>query len=299
MARVLVTGASGFVGRAAVGALRLRGHEVHAVARLEADLLDPSALEPLMRTAAASHLLHLAWTTAHGAFWSDPANLTWSAATLRLFEAFARAGGVRSVLAGSCAQYDWDAADRADETTTPRRPATLYGAAKESTSRLLTVWSSSQGLSHATALLFFPYGPYDKDERLVPSIAHDLLAGRAATVRNGAEVRDFVHVDDCGSALAALVDGDVEGDVNIGTGHGSSIAEVAATVARILGREELLRIDPPRAATTVVAAVERLRDEVGFVPRYDLESGIRQTVEWLSEGGAGSRPATPSAGASR
>jgi nucleoside-diphosphate-sugar epimerase len=318
MARVLVTGATGFVGRAAVEALRLRGHEIHAAARTavpeiradtwhEADLLDPLAVEPLVRTAGASHLLHLAWTTEHGEFWSDPANLAWSAATLRLFDAFARVGGVRSVLAGSCAQYDWEPGalgptDRADEATSPRRPATLYGIAKESTARLLDAWSRTQELSHATALLFFPYGPFDKSERLVPSLTRELLAGGVVTVKTGAEVRDFVHIDDCGSALAALVDSDVTGDVNIGTGRGASIAGVAATLARIVGREDLLVIEPPRpgtTASTLVAYVRRLHDEVGFVAKYDLENGVEQTVEWLSERGAGSRRAKPSAGASR
>jgi nucleoside-diphosphate-sugar epimerase len=296
MSRVLVTGASGFVGRAAVAALRPLGFEVHALARRTdptidadawrvADLLDSGGAAPVVRAAGATHLLHLAWTTEHGTFWSDPANLEWSRATLELFDAFAEAGGERSVLVGSCAQYDWHAlgSGPADEAESPRRPATLYGQAKEDTSRELEARASSRGLSHATALLFFPYGPQDKAERLVPSLTRDLLAGREATVKAGAEVRDFVHVEDCGSALAALLGSGVTGAVNVGTGQPSSIAEVAATVARIVGREELLRVDPPRAdgASTVVASIRRLAEEIGFVPRYDLGRGLQQTVEWL------------------
>lgn len=291
MRRALVTGASGFLGRAAVAALRVRGFEVHAVARRaepsieadawhEADLLDAVGLAPLVEACSASHLLLLAWTTEHGAFWSDPANLDWSRATIELADAFADAGGERSVLAGSCAQYDWEAlgSGLADENESPRRTSTLYGQAKEDTARRL----EAGRLSHATALLFFPYGPYDNAERLVPSLAQDLLAGQEATVKTGAEVRDFVHVEDCGAALAALLDSGVTGAVNIGTGQASTIAEVARTVARIAGREDLLQVDPPSGApSTVVASVRRLTEEVGFVPRYDLESGLRQTVDWL------------------
>jgi nucleoside-diphosphate-sugar epimerase len=291
MRRALVTGASGFVGRTAVAALRARGFEVHAVARRaepsieadawhEADLLDSASLAPLVSASRASHLLLLAWTTEHGAFWSDPANLDWSRATLELVEAFADAGGERSVLGGSCAQYDWEelGSGGADENESPRRAATLYGEAKEDTARAL----EAGGLSHATALLFFPYGPYDSAERLVPSLTRDLLAGQEATVKTGAEVRDFVHVEDCGAALAALLDSGVTGAVNVGTGQPSTIAEVARTVARIVGHEDLLRVDPPTAAaSTVVASVRRLTQEVGFVPRYDLESGLRQTVQWI------------------
>jgi nucleoside-diphosphate-sugar epimerase len=293
MRRALVTGASGFVGRTAVAALRARGFEVHAVARRaepsieadawhEADLLDSAGLAPLVDASRASHLLLLAWTTEHGAFWSDPANLDWSRATLELAGAFAEAGGERSVLVGSCAQYDWDALGTgpADENESPRRPATLYGQAKEETARRLEAGE----LSHATALLFFPYGPYDNAERLVPSLTRDLLAGLEATVKSGAEVRDFVHAEDCGAALAALLDSGVTGAVNVGTGQPSTIAEVARTVARIVRHEDLLQVDPPRGEpSTVVASVRRLTEEVGFVPRYDLESGLRQTVDWLRD----------------
>jgi nucleoside-diphosphate-sugar epimerase len=299
MARVLVTGASGFVGRAAVAALRELGYEVHAVARRpapeieveawhEADVLSPVEVERVVHDARASHLLHLAWTTEHGAFWDDPANRDWSTASLRLVQAFAEAGGVRAVIAGSCAQYDWSTqalgpSGRADEGTSPRHPATVYGAAKQGAAEKVAAWSAANGFSSAMGLLFLPYGPFDKPERLVPDVTLALEAGRVTTVRTGAEIRDFVHVHDCGGALAALLNSDVTGDVNIGTGRGSSVADVASSVARLLGREELLEVEPPGATqpgSTVIAAVERLQGEVEFTPRFDLETGLKSTVAW-------------------
>jgi nucleoside-diphosphate-sugar epimerase len=297
MGRVLVTGASGFIGRAVVASLRGRGHEVHGVARAPvdeievdkwhaADLLDPAERVQLLRAAGASHLVHLAWTTEHGRFWADPANRSWAKATSQLVEAFAEAGGTRAVMAGSCAQYDWDAratgpGGLADEQLTPRRPSTPYGAAKEEASSRLEAWAVGTGLSFASGLLFFPYGPYDKAERLVPSLTLKLAAGEPAEVTSGNQVRDFVHVEDCGAALAAIADSEVTGAVNVGTGHGASVAEVATTVARILDREDLLRVGSSSEPSELVAAVERLRAEVGFTPRYDLESGVRQTVDWF------------------
>jgi nucleoside-diphosphate-sugar epimerase len=84
--------------------------------------------------------------------------------------------------------------------------------------------------------------------------------------------------------------------VNVGTGRGVSVAEVATSVARLVGREDLLRLGALAAtddAPAVVADVTRLRDDVGFEPHYDLERGLRETVEWwLSESDAGSRPVT-------
>lgn len=286
MKRALVTGASGFVGRAAVRALAAAGYEVHPVSRGRregpgwhtADLLDPAAAAELMRDARPSHLLHLAWTTEHGRYWEDPANADWLAATRRLLEAFGEAGGSRFVLAGSCAQYEWGGGEPLSETGTPRSPATLYGRAKQDASEIV----EASGLSTATALLFFPYGPHERPERLVPSVARRLLAGEEAPTSSGTQVRDFIHVSDCGGALAALLDSDVTGPVNIGSGEGSAVAEVAEAVARIVGRPELLRVGalPGGDRTSVVAAVRRLCDEVGFRPRLSLEQGLRDAVEW-------------------
>jgi nucleoside-diphosphate-sugar epimerase len=234
---VVVTGASGFVGRAAVGALVAGGHEVGGIARSavpdvpvafwrEADLL--AARPELPR---ASHLLHLAWTTEHGRFWDDPANAKWEQATIELVEAFARAGGRRVVFVGSCAQYDWSslgANGLANESRTRRHAATPYGRAKQAAAEA----ASAVDVSFATALVFFPYGPFDQPSRLVPSLVRSLAAGQEARVSAGMQRRDFIHVTDVGRALAALLDSDVQGDVNIGTGHGASVREVATTVAR-------------------------------------------------------------------
>jgi nucleoside-diphosphate-sugar epimerase len=182
------------------------------------------------------------------------------------------------VLGGSCAQYDWIGDELLSEANTPRRPATLYGRAKQEAAEIL----EASGLSTATALLFFPYGPHERPERLVPSVTRRLLAGEEAPTSSGTQVRDFIHVSDCGGALAALVDSDVTSSVNVGSGDGTSVAAVAEAVARIVGRPELLRLGalPGDNATSVVAAVDRLRDEVGFTPRLSLEEGLRDAVDW-------------------
>ena len=232
---VLVTGASGFVGRPAVAELRRRGFEVHGVGRHEpadlevdawhtVDVLDGLAFDVLLNEVAPSHLLHLAWCTEHGRFWDDPANDDWADATARLAASFRDAGGSRLVFAGSCTQYEWSETALAPdgvarEATTPRTAVTRYGKAKEATSEELDAFAAETGLAVATGLVFFPYGPHEKPERLVPSVARKLLAGEVAETTAGAQERDFLHVADCGAAFAALVESDVTGSVNVGFGR--------------------------------------------------------------------------------
>jgi nucleoside-diphosphate-sugar epimerase len=276
VSRVLLTGARGFIGSHARSALADRGHELHANT---ADLLEPGAAEEVVRGARPTHLLHLAWYAVPGKFWAAPENRAWVEATLRLLRAFYAAGGRRAVGAGTCAEYDWSGNGLLSEATTPLRPATLYGRAKAET------FAAAADLGElAWGRIFFLYGPGEHPDRLVSSVARRLLAGEEAPTSEGAQVRDFLHVADVAGAFAALLDSDVTGAVNVGSGEPVTVRAVVDTVARAAGRPDLLRPGalPQRTGepAELVADVWRLRDQVGFRPRHDLESGIKDTVDW-------------------
>lgn len=299
----LVTGASGFVGRHAVAALAQSGFAVHGVARQPlaelpavwhaVDLLDARARQALVESVRPSHLLHLAWETRHGYFWEAPDNLDWVAATLDLVRHFQANGGQRMVLTGSCAEYDWAPEVIADglcrEEQTPCRPATLYGEAKAATHALVAAFAARAGLSHAWGRLFFLYGPFEAEARLVPSVIRALLSGQSAEIGNGAVVRDFLHARDAGNALAALLASPVEGPVNIASGEGFAIEEIARRLGRLVGETDLLKFGTQASdrnnPARLLAEVTRLKDEVGFVPRFDLDAGLSDATEWWREHG--------------
>jgi nucleoside-diphosphate-sugar epimerase len=100
----------------------------------------------------------------------------------------------------------------------------------------------------------------------------------------GAQRRDFVHVEDVAEALAAIARARVEGAVNVGTSTAVPVADVARAIARLLDRPDLLRLGAlparPGTAPCVAAARGRLRDLLGWRPRYDLVAGLRQTIDW-------------------
>jgi nucleoside-diphosphate-sugar epimerase len=299
VSRVLLTGAGGFVGAAALEALVRGEHEVHAVSsrRREdtaevvwhaADLLDAGATDELVRRVRPELLLHLAWFSDHGRFWTSPENVRWVEATLRLLRTFAEHGGRRAALAGTCAEYDWSAEDAiCSERVTPLRPATLYGVSKNATREVAEAFSGEAGFELAWGRVFFLYGPGEADTRLVPAVARALLEGMPASVSDGSQVRDFLHVDDVGRAFVALLGSNVAGAVNIGSGSGVEVREVINLIGSATGRPDLIQFGAvatrPGEPATLVADVSRLRDEVGFTPRIALTEGIRETVAWWQE----------------
>jgi nucleoside-diphosphate-sugar epimerase len=239
-----------------------------------------------VRDVRPTHLLHLAWETTHGAFWSAPANLDWLAASVHLVRAFAEAGGRRAVVAGTCAEYLWD--DRVcHERTTPLEPATLYGAAKHALHVALRGYAGAVGFELAWGRVFLLHGPGEPPGRLVPSVATAMLEARPAACSHGRQVRDLLHVDDVAAGFGALLASGVTGAVNVASGEPVTLAEVVGTIGEITGHPELLRLGAipasPGEPATLVADVRRLRDEVGFRPRHDLREGLEMTVRALRE----------------
>ncbi len=290
----MLTGATGFVGRNALTALADAGHEVHAVARRrgpsvpgvswhEADLLaDAEIIAGVLTSVRPQVLVHLAWYAEHSKFWTSTENVRWVEASLELLREFAAAGGTRAVLAGSCAEYEWSRELLREDA--PLWPATLYGACKHGLHTIATAFADQVGLSLAWGRLFFMYGPHEAPDRLVPVLVRALLAGERAPMTAGTQRRDFMHVADAGAAFAALADSAITGAVNVASGEGIELRELARAIAAQIGGEDLLGLgelpmragDPP----SLVADTGRLHREAGFEQRIGLDAGLRDTISW-------------------
>jgi nucleoside-diphosphate-sugar epimerase len=239
--KVLVVGASGFIGRHVLNQLVGAGIDSVVVGRtcptgytgdfVEADLLEAEGSKNLIQRAGASHLIHLAWYAEHGAYWTSPLNLRWVDATVRLTEAFCLAGGKQMVLAGTCAEYDWSYG-YCTETNTPLKPATLYGIAKDATRRLVTAVCAEYQVPCAWGRIFLPYGPGEDSRRLIPALIDVFEGKRVPFGVNATAFRDFLHVEDVAAGFLTLLQGGAGGAFNICSSQPVQIAEVVKLLAK-------------------------------------------------------------------
>jgi nucleoside-diphosphate-sugar epimerase len=293
--KVLVTGGSGFIGCQSISLLLAQGFEVHladlrpplspvsGVIYHQVNLLESENLPGLLSSIKPEYLLHFAWYAAPTKYWTAAENLDWVQASLILLRSFAASGGRRVVMAGSCAEYDWNYG-RLSEVGTPLRPAMFYGVCKSALQQVLNGYAKQTGLSAAWGRVFFLFGPHEYPERVVAYVIRSVLKGEVARCTPGSQIRDFLYVKDVAGAFVKLLESDVAGPVNIASGMPVALKEIIEMAASILKRPDLVELgalplpenDPP----CLVADVQRLRDEVGWRPVYSLQEGMVETTEW-------------------
>lgn len=293
--KVLVTGGFGFIGRQALKPLMERGYEVHVVSSRkpevdseafivhQADLLDCGSHEALMKKVQPSYLLHTAWYTQNGKFWNAIENAFWLSATISLARAFYSQGGQRLLALGTCAEYDWSSGICV-EGSTPEVPSSIYGRFKKFTAEALDLVTRHHQGSLVWGRVFFPYGPGEPRERLIPYVIRSLLQNETAKCTHGAQVRDFIHVEDLGNALAALLDSGLVGVVNLGTGQPVTIKDIVHGLADLLGKQDKVLLgaipEPEHSPPVILASAKRLTTDLGWAPQYSLMNGLQRTIDW-------------------
>lgn len=293
--RVLVTGAAGFIGRACVASLAARGFEVHGTGRVVAppgfagvrwhstDLLDATGRTALLAAARPSHLLHLAWEARPGIYRDSPDNAAWAAASLDLLGRALETGVERVLGIGTCFEYGPSDAPCV-ETLTPCRPRTLYGHAKLQAAEGFAA-AAKAGAGVAWGRVFFPFGPGEPVSKLIPTLIRSLLAGQDFPCSHGEQLRDFIYVEDLAAAIAAVLDSDLTGWVNLGSGDSRSLRSVIDFFACRLGAEQCVQygvreVSGADADTMIVADIGRLHAGTGWHPALGFEAGAERSLAW-------------------
>jgi UDP-glucose 4-epimerase len=298
--KVLLTGASGFIGSYVLRRLLADGVEVGALLRepgkawrIANDLarvrVFPAGLEDERRVDRAlaefqpTHVVHLAWSGVLGKNRNDAAQYQNAFLSMGLLDKAIENGARHFIGLGSQAEYGPCQA-RIDETTRTS-PTTLYGAAKLSTCLMAERLCELSDVRFAWLRLFSSYGPQDSPEWLIPYLTLKLLNRERPSVTAAEQRWDYVYVDD---AAAAIVDvakaGTARGVFNLGSGSAPRLRDIIEGVRDAIDPSLPIGFGEvpyrPDQVMHLEADITRLAQATGWRPRVELPEGISRTVDW-------------------
>ncbi len=300
--RVLITGIGGFVGTALARRLAGRDHDIHGTfirdrpevpgaTLIEADLLDPRALELAVRSAEPQVVVHLAGLTHVGDSWTRMAE--YYRVNIRGTENLLRAvGDVRLVMASSAEVYG--AVPESEQPISEARepaPRSPYAMTKAAAERLALMHRAT------VARMFNLIGAGQSSRFALPDFAAQLAeiadggAPPLLTVGNLSARRDFLHVEDGAEGLAVLVErGEPAGIYNLGSGRARSMEEVLDLLVEISGVAVERRVDPERFRPV---DLELLRADAGRLEAlgWSRRRSLREALEDLWAASRAVRPA--------
>jgi len=280
--KVLITGASGFIGRHLLKCLQSSNIDVVLAGRnnpagypgdfIKADLLETTDFNNLIFKANATHLIHLAWYAEHGSYWSSSLNLRWVETTIKLVQAFCSAGGKHIVAAGTCAEYDWSYGYCIEEKT-PLIPATLYGTSKDATRRLLMAICANHKVTCSWGRIFMPYGPGEDVRRLIPALNNVFTLKQPPFAVGSYSFRDLLHVEDVAAAFVKLLTSGAHGEFNICSGTPTQISEVIKLLANARNQDPKIVLDHSISRTgepLVLVGDNKKLAMLGWIAKHEL-----------------------------
>lgn len=292
--KLFVTGATGFLGRAVCRLALRRGHEVLALCRDGGASLPAGAIPAHgslgsipwteVEEFEPDAVLHLAWVATPGVYLTSPENDVLLEQSTGFFEKLA-AMGVRHVAGvGTCIEYAPSTSPLA-EWTSSLGPTFPYSVAKVEASRRLQDIAARCGTAWSWLRVFYPYGEGEAAGRLPSILMRAALAGQKLELRTPDSVKDYIHVEDAASAMLSVLEHGLSGPVNIGTGEGLRILDLAGHILRSLGADPALAVAAAVPAhdpfPITVADTTRLRS-TGWMPEVSLHEGLARLGAALS-----------------
>jgi len=287
--RILVVGGGGFLGNQIVSAIKVNDHEVASAGRkvhntsadlsISFDIRIPLTYMNFLGEWKPDVVIQCAWPTEQISYRQTHDNTKYLESTLK----FARDcfnNGVKNFIGlGSCAEYG-AVTSPCNANRTPVNPTDLYGESKLKTYLALNALTFEFGTTLVWARIFQPYGIGQDSSRLIPNAYNKLITGKTITLENPDTKLDWITSRDVGNAVTHILDRNISGVLDVGTGIGTSVEDLLLTLAhnisvdpKLITRSKEAKI--PNESNSLVVSKDAALLLSGWSPTDTIESGLK------------------------
>lgn len=238
---VLVVGGSGFIGRALCDQLSLTGLNIVATSRtpfkhttpyqqVTLDIFNEKNRIEVLKKFKPKTVVFLAWETTHLTYWESKLNFKYMESTLKFAEESYKFKVDKFIGVGSMSEYGFSPGSCNSERTRVN-PQDLYSLSKSHTSNELANIAKKYESNANWVRLFHPFGPGEKNLRLIPTLINNMAAGKDVEVLNPKHRLDFTHATDIARAINLIVCNDFSYVIDVGTGVATSVESMVKVLA--------------------------------------------------------------------
>ena len=294
MKKLLITGGTGFIGGAVIDILLEKGYEIHLISSKkqeqkegiinhQLDLLDSTKLSEFFAKNSFESAIHLAWYVASN-YQENDENLNWLIATLNFIKLFQKSGGKKFLAAGSVLEYDLSHGYLSEDLS-PVNASSLYASSKTALYKVLGAYCKKYNIDFKWARIFNVYGPFEKSQRLMPSVIISCLKGENVKVSKCLKFQDYLYVSDMASGIVALFESDYNGAMNICSNQPVQLRFIVEKIAELTNfKGEILYGKMPEnfSANLIIGDNQKLLN-LGWEAKVSLELGLEKTIKWWKD----------------
>ncbi|WP_297295698.1 NAD(P)-dependent oxidoreductase [uncultured Brachyspira sp.] len=250
MKKIIVTGITGSIGQYIVKPLNELGFNIYGIGTrnikspnfnyINLNINDYQKLQNIFNDIKPEYLIHLAWDLSSGYFHSNT-NFDMITSSINILKYFKDNNGKKAIYIGTYAEYSFDNIPAKENDRL--NPTTVYAKCKNYLREIFELYCKNNNIDFCWARLFNTYGENDNNTRLFPYIINSLKNNIKVSVNHSQLEKDYIYAGDAAKILALIINSDITGTINICSGQGIKLSDLAIMIAEKLGKIDLLELN--------------------------------------------------------
>ena len=287
MKKIIVTGITGSIGQYIVTPLKELGFDVYGIGTrnistkdfnyINLNINDHEKIKKVFHDIKPEYLIHLAWDLSKGYFHSNT-NFDMLTSSINILKYFKDNNGKKAIYIGTYAEYSFDTIPAKEHDRL--NPITVYAKCKQYLKDIAELYCQSNSIDFCWARIFNTYGENDNNTRLFPYIINSLKNNEKVSINHSQLEKDYIYAGDVARILSLIIDSNINGIINVCSGKGLKLKDLAIIIAEKFGKVNLLELKElsTNEPLKTIGDNSRIVNELKFTNYTDINKIIDKLI---------------------